>query len=63
MDKLQAYCINEWITDILKKQLPSILGGVGPMHSFVQIGITIILKTFTHCKLIGLKILICMLVH
>uniref|UniRef100_K1RSP2 Autophagy-related protein 2 n=1 Tax=Magallana gigas TaxID=29159 RepID=K1RSP2_MAGGI len=37
MDKLQAYCINEWITDILKKQLPSILGGVGPMHSFVQI--------------------------
>ncbi|XP_022329168.2 autophagy-related protein 2 homolog B-like [Crassostrea virginica] len=37
LDKLQAYCVNEWITDILKKQLPSILGGVGPMHSFVQI--------------------------
>ncbi|XP_062614499.1 autophagy-related protein 2 homolog B-like [Saccostrea cucullata] len=38
LDKLQAYCVNEWITDILKSQLPSILGGVGPMHSFVQLG-------------------------
>lgn len=55
MDKLQAYCINEWITDILKKQLPSILGGVGPMHSFVQIGKTI-LKIGTHCKFVRLEI-------
>lgn len=47
LDKLQAYCVNEWITDILKKQLPSILGGVGPMHSFVQIGIYLKLYHFS----------------
>ncbi|CAH1792670.1 unnamed protein product [Owenia fusiformis] len=36
-DKLLAYCLNEWLSDIKKNQLPSILGGVGPMHSLVQL--------------------------
>ncbi|XP_052105810.1 autophagy-related protein 2 homolog B-like [Mytilus californianus] len=37
LDKLVTYCINEWLTDIKKNQLASVLGGVGPMHSFVQL--------------------------
>ncbi|XP_069493788.1 autophagy-related protein 2 homolog B isoform X2 [Ambystoma mexicanum] len=37
VDKLFAYAINEWINDIKKCQLPGILGGVGPMHSLVQL--------------------------
>ncbi|ESO82945.1 hypothetical protein LOTGIDRAFT_197758 [Lottia gigantea] len=37
MDKVLAYSAHEWLTDIRRNQLPSILGGVGPMHSFVQI--------------------------
>ncbi|KAL5009376.1 hypothetical protein ScPMuIL_014957 [Solemya velum] len=36
-EKLVTYALNEWLTDIKKNQLPSILGGVGPMYSFVQI--------------------------
>ncbi|XP_021359493.1 autophagy-related protein 2 homolog A-like isoform X1 [Mizuhopecten yessoensis] len=36
-DRLLQYTANEWLTDIRKNQLPSILGGVGPMHSFVQL--------------------------
>ncbi|KAK6182870.1 hypothetical protein SNE40_010457 [Patella caerulea] len=36
-DRVIAYIAHEWLTDIRKNQLPSILGGVGPMHSFVQI--------------------------
>lgn len=31
------YAITEWLTDIRKNQLPGILGGVGPMHSVVQL--------------------------
>lgn len=38
MDKLLQYTLNEWLGDIKKNQIPSILGGVGPMYSFVQIG-------------------------
>ncbi|KAL3873570.1 hypothetical protein ACJMK2_036667 [Sinanodonta woodiana] len=37
LDKVAAYALNEWLTDIKVNQLPSILGGVGPMHSFVQL--------------------------
>ncbi|XP_065311944.1 autophagy-related protein 2 homolog B isoform X3 [Dermacentor albipictus] len=36
-DKLVAFAINEWLNDIKKNQVPSVLGGVGPMHSFVQL--------------------------
>ncbi|XP_022099406.1 autophagy-related protein 2 homolog B-like isoform X2 [Acanthaster planci] len=37
IDKLILYAINEWANDIKKTQLPSLLGGVGPMHSLVQL--------------------------
>ncbi|XP_071797968.1 autophagy-related protein 2 homolog A-like isoform X2 [Asterias amurensis] len=37
IDKLILYAVNEWALDIKKTQLPSLLGGVGPMHSFVQL--------------------------
>ncbi|XP_068110885.1 autophagy-related protein 2 homolog B isoform X2 [Hyperolius riggenbachi] len=37
VDKLFSYAINEWLADIKKNQLPGILGGVGPMHSLVQL--------------------------
>lgn len=36
-DKLLAFTLNEWLNDIKKNQVPSVLGGVGPMHSFVQL--------------------------
>ena len=38
VNKLIAYALNEWLLDIKKNQLPSLLGGVGPMHSIVQLG-------------------------
>ncbi|XP_006819260.1 autophagy-related protein 2 homolog B-like, partial [Saccoglossus kowalevskii] len=37
LDKVVNYALNEWMTDIRNNQLPSILGGVGPMHSLVQL--------------------------
>ncbi|XP_054986425.1 autophagy-related protein 2 homolog B isoform X2 [Sorex araneus] len=37
VDKLFSYAITEWLTDIKRNQLPGILGGVGPMHSLVQL--------------------------
>uniref|UniRef100_H3BF07 Autophagy related 2A n=1 Tax=Latimeria chalumnae TaxID=7897 RepID=H3BF07_LATCH len=37
VDKVVSYALNEWLTDIRKNQLPGILGGVGPMHSVVQL--------------------------
>ncbi|KAK7082787.1 Autophagy protein [Halocaridina rubra] len=33
VDRLIQYISNEWINDIRRNQLPSVLGGVGPMHS------------------------------
>ncbi|KAK7506847.1 hypothetical protein BaRGS_00001698 [Batillaria attramentaria] len=36
-EKVVAFLLNEWLLDIRSNQLPSILGGVGPMHSFVQL--------------------------
>lgn len=32
-----TYALLEWLQDIKKNQLPSLLGGVGPMHSLVQL--------------------------
>uniref|UniRef100_A0A8C3G3Z2 Autophagy related 2B n=1 Tax=Cyclopterus lumpus TaxID=8103 RepID=A0A8C3G3Z2_CYCLU len=37
VDKLFSYAINEWLSDIKKNQLPGLLGGVGPIHSLVQL--------------------------
>ncbi|XP_027632179.1 autophagy-related protein 2 homolog B [Tupaia chinensis] len=37
VDKLFSYAMTEWLNDIKKNQLPGILGGVGPMHSLVQL--------------------------
>ncbi|CAL8328091.1 unnamed protein product [Gadus morhua 'NCC'] len=37
VDKVIQYAVSEWLTDIRKNQLPGILGGVGPMHSVVQL--------------------------
>lgn len=36
-DKVVMFAIDEWGKDIKRNQLPSILGGVGPMHSFIQL--------------------------
>ncbi|KAM9377347.1 autophagy-related protein 2 homolog A [Pholidichthys leucotaenia] len=37
IDKVIQYAINEWLTDIKKNQISGLLGGVGPMHSIVQL--------------------------
>ncbi|XP_059810801.1 autophagy-related protein 2 homolog A [Hypanus sabinus] len=37
VDKVINYALTEWLLDIRKNQLPGILGGVGPMHSVVQL--------------------------
>lgn len=37
VEKVLSYALTEWLTDIRKNQLPGILGGVGPMHSVVQL--------------------------
>lgn len=36
VDRVIMYLLREWSGDIRSNQLPSILGGVGPMHSVVQ---------------------------
>jgi len=35
--RLAEWVIMQWVNDIKTSQLPSILGGVGPMHSFIQL--------------------------
>uniref|UniRef100_A0A667YF28 Autophagy related 2B n=1 Tax=Myripristis murdjan TaxID=586833 RepID=A0A667YF28_9TELE len=37
VDKLFSYAITEWLNDIKKNQLPGLLGGVGPIHSLIQL--------------------------
>jgi autophagy-related protein 2 len=37
IDKLFNHFIQEWLQDIKKRQLPKILGGVGPMYSLIQL--------------------------
>lgn len=55
-DKLMTYALLEWLQDIKKNQLPSLLGGVGPMHSLVQLcksWLLVLMKSFMnsfrHC--------------
>jgi autophagy-related protein 2 len=36
VDKLIHFLVQEWLQDIKKRQLPKILGGVGPMYSLLQ---------------------------
>lgn len=36
-DRLVQYAVQEWINDIKKHQIPNVIGGVGPMHSIVQL--------------------------
>jgi len=36
VDRVINFALNEWADDIRRNQLPSILGGVGPLHSVVQ---------------------------
>jgi autophagy-related protein 2 len=47
-DRLLNFLIQEWLQDIKKRQLPKILGGVGPMYSLVQL---CELKLITQLKL------------
>lgn len=37
LEKLVKLILQTWLNDIKKRQLPKILGGVGPMHSFIQL--------------------------
>lgn len=37
LDRVLLYALNHWIQDIKRNQLPSILSGVGPMHSVIQL--------------------------
>ena len=37
IERLFNFLLQEWLHDIKKNQLPSLLGGVGPMYSFVQL--------------------------
>ena len=37
VDRLLNFLIQEWLQGIKKRQLPKILGGVGPMYSLVQL--------------------------
>lgn len=46
IDKLMNFLMQQWLQDIKKRQLPSLLGGIGPIHSFVQL-----------CEFINFKIL------
>lgn len=52
MDKLFSYAISEWLNDIKKNQLPGILGGVGPMHSLVQLGKLILISIQAHMAIV-----------
>lgn len=45
VDKVLGYALNEWLQDIRKNQLPGLLGGVGPMHSVVQLCEFLALRT------------------
>lgn len=37
LDKLLTLLVTEWLADIRQNQIPNILGGVGPMHSLLQL--------------------------
>jgi len=38
IDRVVAFALTEWLQDIKRNQLPSLLGGVGPLYSLVQLG-------------------------
>jgi len=38
VDRVVAFALTEWLQDIKRNQLPSLLGGVGPLYSLVQLG-------------------------
>lgn len=37
LDRVLLFALNSWLSDIKRNQLPSILSGVGPMHSVIQL--------------------------
>lgn len=37
-EKLLTLLISDWLADIKQNQIPRLLGGVGPMHSIIQLG-------------------------
>ena len=37
LNRVGSYAASEWARDIKSYQLPSLLGGVGPISSFVQL--------------------------
>lgn len=37
LEKLFTLLVTDWLTDIRQNQIPQILGGVGPMHSVLQL--------------------------
>jgi autophagy-related protein 2 len=37
LDKLVTLLVTDWLADIRQNQIPQILGGVGPMHSVLQL--------------------------
>lgn len=37
LDRVLLFVLNSWLSDIKRNQLPSILSGVGPMHSVIQL--------------------------
>lgn len=38
VDRVIQYALMEWFDDIKKKQIPSIIGSIGPMNSVRQLG-------------------------
>ena len=60
VDRVVAFALSEWLQDIKKTQLPSLLGGVGPLYSLVQLGQWISLCSKYMCrKLLELHIHVC----
>lgn len=53
VDRLISFLLQEWLQDIKKKQLPKILGGVGPMYSFVQLCMFIKRKKFVQLFIVS----------
>lgn len=37
IEKLVSHCLQEWLMEIKRHQLPSLLGGVGPMHFLIML--------------------------
>jgi len=36
-DKVVNYAVNEWLVDIRRNQVYSIMGGVSPVHTLLQV--------------------------